>query len=494
MKLNIGEYKDKVYACWQGKNIGGTIGTPYEGKREYLSVTGFSTEKGVVLPNDDLDIQLVWLSAVERMGINGVNAQSLGECWLSFVAPHWNEYGIGKANMRAGLLPPLSGDYHNDWKNSNGAWIRTEIWACLQPGRPDAAVKFAMDDACVDHGSGEGTFAAAFVAAMQSAAFVLDDIRDCIDVALAKIPEDCRIAKTVRMVLDGYAKGFDVKTVRDAVHEADADLGDGWFEAPANVGFTVIGLLYGEGDFKKSVLAAVNCGDDTDCTAATVGATLGILYGTKGIPSDWSEHIGDEIVTVAINRGDLPRLPQTCTELTERVCALAPETVKCKMHFTHHNGANMPCVSFTEGEKKIDSDVKQKLIDSDYASEIMAYVKENTFCVEFLLAKVYVTVHGGADIKPNEEKRLTITFESNRDVLGSIPYRYSIRWWLPDGFKVRGKNFVCVPGWRASKSAVVTEEFVITAGEEVAAVNEIIGEIRADGRATRGYLPVILMG
>ena len=61
MKLNFNEYKDKVYACWTGKNIGGTIGGPYEGKREVLDVKGFATKSGEPLPNDDLDLQLVWL-------------------------------------------------------------------------------------------------------------------------------------------------------------------------------------------------------------------------------------------------------------------------------------------------------------------------------------------------------------------------------------------------------------------------------------------------
>ena len=50
--------------------------------------------------------------------------------------------------------------------------------------------------------------------------------------------------------------------------EQSADIG--MFEAPANIGFVVLGLLYGEGDFKKSLIYAVNCGDDTDCTAGTI--------------------------------------------------------------------------------------------------------------------------------------------------------------------------------------------------------------------------------
>ena len=45
-----------------------------------------------------------------------------------------------------------------------------------------------------------------------------------------------------------------------------------------NTAFNVLGLLAGEGDFGKSLCIAVNCGNDTDCTGATLGAPLGILY------------------------------------------------------------------------------------------------------------------------------------------------------------------------------------------------------------------------
>ena len=51
--------KDKIYACWLGKNIGGTMGTPYEGRTEMQDIQGFATAENVVLPNDDLDLQLI---------------------------------------------------------------------------------------------------------------------------------------------------------------------------------------------------------------------------------------------------------------------------------------------------------------------------------------------------------------------------------------------------------------------------------------------------
>ncbi len=140
--------RDHIYACWLGKNIGGTMGTPYEGRQQLNDIQGFVTAKGEVLPNDDLDLQLVWLRAIDDIGIEAIDSKVLAEYWISFIGPSWNEYGLGKGNLRAGVVPPMSGElYNEEWKNSNGAWIRTEIWACLHPGFPDKAVRYAFEDA-----------------------------------------------------------------------------------------------------------------------------------------------------------------------------------------------------------------------------------------------------------------------------------------------------------------------------------------------------------
>ena len=63
------------------------------------------------------------------------------------------------------------------------------------------------------------------------------------------------------------------------------------YSATGNVGIVMIGLLYGEGDFEKSITIAMNCGEDTDCTVATVGAIFGILYGEDSIPEKWIKPI-----------------------------------------------------------------------------------------------------------------------------------------------------------------------------------------------------------
>ena len=273
IKLNKKEYLDKLHACWLGKNIGGTMGAPYEGARWYIDISGFATKGGEPMPNDDLDLQLVWLCALEEVGAERLDTNTLAEFWLDWIPPHWNEYGICKTNLRLGLLPPMSGEVDNDkWKTSNGAWIRSEIWASLAPGAPDVAARYATMDAMVDHGISEGSCAEIFTASLESLAYVESNIRTLLSSALKKIPEESLTAQTVRLVIDCYDKGLGYREARDKVVEFNREIG--WFQAPGNLGFVTIGLLYGEGDFKKSLIYAINCGDDTDCTGATVGSIL----------------------------------------------------------------------------------------------------------------------------------------------------------------------------------------------------------------------------
>ena len=69
MKLNYQSYKDKVYACWVGKNIGGTLGAPYEGIKMPLELPFKEEMVNTMLPNDDLDLQVLWLDVAEKYGV-----------------------------------------------------------------------------------------------------------------------------------------------------------------------------------------------------------------------------------------------------------------------------------------------------------------------------------------------------------------------------------------------------------------------------------------
>ena len=478
MKLNKEELRDKILGCWIGKNIGGTIGGPFEGTQELLDIKGFTSPKGEPLPNDDLDLQLVWLRAMEDVGPKVLDTNVLGDYWLSYVSPHWNEYGTGKANLHMGLLAPLSGEVNNElWRNSNGAWIRSEVWACMTPGVPNIAVKYAIMDGIIDHGLSEGTYAEIFTATLESMAFFESDVRKLIEKALTYIPATSRVAKSVKIAIDGYNKGMDWKDVRNAIVDDSRDLG--WFMAPANIAFVVLGLLYGEGDFKASMLYANNCGDDTDCTAATVGSIMGIIMGAENIPEDWKEYIGDAIKSVSINGSYWRRVPLTCTELTDRVIAQIPVVMEAY-------GIN---VEMTDGETTM-GDVKAEEILKGYAEEMF---KRSPWSFEIRTAPhtdAVVEFDRAPKIKAGDDIKVSVYFRNYRQ--NPLYYEMDVR--LPDGWTADYSRQAFGIHDSIKGKGEGRWEMTIHVGENVNAINRIPVIAWVRGNATPVFLPIVVLG
>lgn len=321
-------FRDKVLGCWIGKNCGGTLGGPLEepwGRSEPFDVSWYPALPEGGIPNDDLEIQLIWLKALEERGLE-LTAEDLAEYWQDHVRYNLGEYGFSRANLRLGLRPPVSGAFNNWFADGMGAPIRSEIWACLCPGAPRLAARYAIEDAICDHGGGEGLWGELFNATMQSAAFVESDRHRLVAVGRSYLPDDCACALAVDVARSAFDQGADWLTARRRVLEAVPNPVAQY--APINIGFQIIAWLWGR-DFGHAICMAVNCGYDTDCTAATVGALYGIVYGASGLPRRWVEPLGRRIATNEANGGvvhlsDGPNpAPGDVDELTERVVHLA---------------------------------------------------------------------------------------------------------------------------------------------------------------------------
>jgi len=472
--LNSDEYRDKVYGCWLGKNIGGTLGAPFEGQRQVQSVSFYTNVKGEPAPNDDLDLQLLWLKALEERGTN-IDARTLGEYWLSYVPVDWNEYGVGKANMRLGLAPPLSGQYNNaHWRDSNGAWIRSEIWACLAPGCPDIAAKYAYEDACVDHGGGEGVYAEIFTATVESAAFVETNRDKLLAIGLARIPQDCGTAKAVRAAMEAHRQGKDWQAAREAVIEATkGQVDDGWFMAPRNVAFVVIGWLYGNGDFGNSICTAVNCGDDTDCTGATLGSILGIIAGYKAIPAKWKEPIGDKINTVAIANF---QPPATLEELTDRTVAMAQRVLQDHAAPVRiASGAPTDLSRVSELGLEDSAGVKELWTRSPY---LLRYDFVHTTA-----AFDYVT---DPDVQPGTPHLLKLTLTNHTPA----ELKLSIGWHVPSGWSVEPNAQQAIA---LAAGASQTLQTSVTPASGAHGANRCLVTVTADDRPTVGAIPFTLI-
>ena len=425
LKLNLDSYRDKVLGCWTGKNIGGTLGGPFEGSRKMNDATFYVQKmEGKPLPNDDLDLQLLWLRAAEEKGLARLNERVLAEYWIYENIGPWNEYGVSKCNISRGFLPPLSGSCNNErWKWSNGAWIRSEIWACFFPGMPDLACRYAYYDSCIDH-CGEGIYAEMFTASMESAAFIVNDVRRVIDFAIRRIPADSRVARSVGIACDCYDRKMPFAEAREAIVKDNEDLG--WFQAPGNLGFTVLGLLYGEGDLGRAVCLAANCGDDTDCTAGTAGAVMGILLGRSKIPNEWTAPIGDSIQTCCI----LPNpsshvggdIPHTVTELTERTIRQAR---------IYSMSAIGETVQFTDGEDEIPEGYIEKQAESDYVCKEIATRSPYVLGYDLPFGVFYVRFEQCPDIEEGKPIRMYFSLKESFFMEATINVRLD----LPEGWK-----------------------------------------------------------
>lgn len=501
--LEFKEYKKKLYGCWTGKNIGGTLGAPFECLRGAYDIDYYTQPlSGEPIPNDDIDLQLVWLCAAERFG-RAVNSEVLGEYWHWFVTPHWGEYGAGKNNMRAGISPPLSGVCNNVYKDSCGAFILSEIWACLAPGNPDVAVEYAFEDATVNHAD-EGLYAEIFCAALQSAAFSESDIDTLIDIGLSYIPKDCGVAKGVKVAREAYRSGCDWEKARKKLlcevpcsfgalgtpkdrMDPDIPVGQIGYDAPANIGIVVLGLLYGGGDFGRSVCIAAGCGEDADCTAGTVGAVLGIINGIDDIPEKWTKPLGGKIKTRCINEADVGlKIPKTVEELVERILRLTPRFLYeyCDVL------SEKPGYTISVKKNK-DLYLQDKPVNAWYKESFLSTLSKSPYVVSdsFILVNTELDYGKEPYIRANEPFLFKLTVKNNFYMQQWI----RVKWHLPPEWTVTPsadvsaslESFYCNFG-------IARFEFYVSAPFLDRDRYDLVVEISSVGHHSKALIPVVL--
>ncbi len=310
-----GEYRRKVRGCWQGKAMGGGIGAPYEGVPYPLQLTAADLyiDPG---PNDDLELQLLWLCLAERYGLE-LRARHFAPVWLEQMGRGFgcDEYGMAVFNLRRGLTPPATGYADNWFTDGMGAAIRAEIWGCLFPGNPAAAAFYAEQDAILDH-HGEGVWAEIFLAATVSEAFFCASPAEALERGLSHIPAETRVAQAVRFVRELTEKTSDPILVRQEIMSRFGS--HNFTDCVMNLAFITAALLLGGGDFRRTVLTAVNFGMDTDCTGATSAALFGLVYG----PEAFGITLPDERIAVSPFL-DRKALPDDIAGLADRTVRLA---------------------------------------------------------------------------------------------------------------------------------------------------------------------------
>ncbi|MEW6250522.1 MAG: ADP-ribosylglycohydrolase family protein [Planctomycetota bacterium] len=335
------DYLDKLRGMWLGQLIGNMAGRPTEGVYAWGEPNPAQSVPWVLLAewpaDDDTDLEYVAHHILLDRGLEPTGAV-LREEWLVHVPLE----GIYIANrqarylMDAGLEPPLTGALHQNvaW-NAIDAQIATESLGALAPGLRQCALTRVGTFARISN-DGFAVHAAQFYAAMYAAAIFERDVPTLIERGLEAIPRSSRTASVIRDVRAWHAVEPDWRATRRLLYEhyqGSHSFGRYiyWIESTINVGATTLALLYGEGDFERSVQIAILAGWDSDCNPATAGGLLGLVYGYSGLPPALTAQCGDVYRNDA--RPDLPvsgvPLPQydSIVAICSRAQAVAEQVI-----------------------------------------------------------------------------------------------------------------------------------------------------------------------
>ena len=248
--------------------------------------------------DDDTNYVVLAQKIIEDCG-RKFDSEDVATAWLKYqsVYSYFTAERIAYINFINCIKPPASAMYKNVCREWIGAQIRGDYFGYINPGNPEAAAKMAYTDARISHVK-NGIYGEMLASAMIACAAVTESIDDIILGGLAQIPSTSRLFEEVMRIFDGYKSGVTLDECREYINSRyDQYTDHGWCHTISNAMIVVAALLYGEGDFGRSICIAVESAFDTDCNGATVGSVLGMRGGIDCIDEYWRKPVNGRIHT-----------------------------------------------------------------------------------------------------------------------------------------------------------------------------------------------------
>ncbi|MEG0766810.1 MAG: ADP-ribosylglycohydrolase family protein [Clostridia bacterium] len=314
--------------AWLGRAAGCLLGKPFEcvGSKEICAYFGYdggdtlpsfsyfrmddsdrckpfavraalSVERLTGMPSDDDTNYTVIADELLRRNGRDFTSLDLAHLWMSVLPAHrvCTAERVAYRNLLNGLRPPESARLRNPYREWIGAQIRTDYYGYINPGAPLAAASMAYRDACVTH-TRNGIYGAMWVSATLAIALSGVAASEAALQGMTYIPPKSRLYRALSAAAKRYRAGETWKQAMDALraqwHEEDFFE---WGHTISNAVIVLQCLLYGEGDFERTIGMAMLYGFDTDCNGATAGSIFGAAGGV--IPEKWTAPMQDTLYT-----------------------------------------------------------------------------------------------------------------------------------------------------------------------------------------------------
>jgi hypothetical protein len=214
--------------------------------------------------DDDTDIEFVTLHAVEKYGLDLTHAE-ITEMWKKHINRKiWVANRTARNLMDKGVVAPETGS-----KENNHNWFQidpqlvNEIWSAFYPGMTKKAAARAEWGARITNDDW-GTHPTIAYGAMYSGAFFEKDVEKLVVMAVEAVPNEGPFAEGLRDVVQWHKQYPDWRDTRKRIHEKYYRYEKGPYKAPVSIVSSlqnglcgIMAILYGQGDFKKTVGIAV---------------------------------------------------------------------------------------------------------------------------------------------------------------------------------------------------------------------------------------------
>jgi hypothetical protein len=304
--------KDKIMGGWAGQTIGVTFGGPYEFRFNGSFIQNYQPlvwKDGLLKNNmtnnaglyDDLYMDLTFVDVLERDGFDAP-VDSFANAFAHADYMLWHANQAARYNILNGIKAPQSGYWmNNPHADDIDYQIESDFAGLMSPGMPNTAS--AISDK-IGHimNYGDGWYGGVFIGAMYTQAFLSNNINNIVDEALKTIPQQSNFYKCIADVIkwhqqfpnDWHQTWFELQKK----WSEDIACGEGVFntfdiDSKINSAYVVLGLLYGNGDYTKTLEITARCGQDADCNPSSVGGILGTMLGYKNIPAYWKMGLKD---------------------------------------------------------------------------------------------------------------------------------------------------------------------------------------------------------
>lgn len=302
-RLSQAVLKDKIKGGWAGQMIGVSFGAPTEfrfnGKLIEGELKWTPEHVSNSIDQDDLYVEMTFTKVLDDLGLDAT-CEQFGEAFKDSKYMLWHANAGARRNLNRGIKAPMSGHpKYNFHANDIDFQIESDFIGLMTPGLPREANKYAERVGRVMN-YGDGLYGGMFVSGMYAAAFFESDPRKVVEAGLKNIPAASGYGRLVgdllawhRQFPDDWKKAWRMLQAKWDRGDPcpDGALNDFNIDARLNGGHVVLGLLWGAGDFDRTLDISTRAGQDSDCNPSTAAGVLGVMLGYDRIPDRWKSGI-----------------------------------------------------------------------------------------------------------------------------------------------------------------------------------------------------------